>query len=151
MAGVCVWRACGAGSGEQHFPSGIVKRGRAFWGDVEAQQIRQGLGLGCPRLAWWAMGQSGLHRPTVNGDLEFNASLKQPSSLKWQIITFVLFWVEDVYASQMSCKGNFVHLTNFYLKGGRLEKECHQIKCQLLCFSFSLTNSGLKWQGIKLM
>lgn len=37
------------------------------------------------------------------------------------------------------------------LKEAGWRKECRHIKCQLLCFSFSLTNSGLKWQGIKLM
>ena len=47
MAGVCVWRGVWGMDGKLHSLSGIVRRGRAFWGDdAKAQLARRGCGPG---------------------------------------------------------------------------------------------------------
>lgn len=48
------------------------------------------------------------------------SSSPDPENGKLFFLFFPVFGI--VYASQMSCKGNFVHPTNFCFKGGRLEQ-----------------------------
>lgn len=104
---------------------------------------------GLPGEQWGRMAH--IVWPLAKG-LKFSASPKQPSSFKWQIIIFLLFSVFGiVFASQMCVKGILCIRQTFTLKAAGWRKELHHIKCWLLCFSFSLTNSGQKWQGIKLM
>lgn len=90
-------------------------------GNVKAPQVRQGLGLrsrgACEpgrRVAYIA------HPPTEGP--EFNVSSNSPAPSKGRLLFLFVPVFGIVYASQMICKGNFVHSTNFYFKGGRLEK-----------------------------
>lgn len=68
-------------------------------------------------------GQSGLYGPSINRGTRihcFPPAAWLPESGKLLFFFFSVFGIVD--ASQMSCKGNFVHPTNFGFKGGRLER-----------------------------
>lgn len=84
--------------------------------------MAQDRGLGKPGLVWSVQGGNGVqHCTTLNRKPQ---CLSQPSWLleitSYYSFSFSIFAI--VYASQMSCNGNFVHTTNFSFIGGRLEK-----------------------------
>lgn len=121
----------------QPSPSGIVRRDSALPRSPETQSMRQDQSHSRPRHAWRAGGLKGLHHREAAAARrpKFNTPPQQPSSLKWQIIIFFFLSVFGiVYASQMSCKGNFGHSTNFCFQEAAWRKERHPIKQRPLRF-----------------
>lgn len=150
---VSTWLGMPRREGELNFPSAIVKRGGAVPGDdAKAQQIRQGPGLGSPGLVCWGMGRSGLHDPTINRGSRIQGFPQAAQLLKMANYYFCSFLSLGLFMHlQWAVKGiSCVRQTLALKEAGWSWVSC-PITCRLLCFSFSLTDRGQKWQGIKFM